>query len=107
MRCVAQRMDARRGAQPMAVRRLIKSYSDWRGEDSDRLRAACRVCGSRTKIGAGLLAADRRLCRCEAGDRYAEWRAADVVEADSVEEGDRGWVAAVFAADADLDVWPH
>src|SRR5690606_17555193 len=39
----------------------------------------------------------------EAGDRHAVGRAADVVEADSLAEGDGGGVAAVLAADAHLD----
>src|SRR5690606_19467759 len=40
----------------------------------------------------------------EAGDRHARGRAAHVVEADLVEELDRGGVAAVLAANAELQV---
>ena len=46
----------------------------------------------------------RRLGRGQPGDRHAEGRAAHVVEADLVAELDRRRVAAVFAADAALQV---
>src|SRR6185295_8100377 len=46
----------------------------------------------------------RRLGRRDARDRQSEGRAGDVVEARGVEELDRRGVAAVFAADADLQV---
>ena len=48
--------------------------------------------------------AERRLRRREAGDRHAEGRAGDVVEPSLLAEGDRGRIAAVLAADAELDV---
>src|SRR5262249_48522865 len=47
---------------------------------------------------------ERRLRRGEARDRHAIGRRADVVEADVVEEVHRGGVAAVLAADAELQV---
>src|SRR5689334_3747614 len=50
---------------------------------------------------------DRLLRRGEAGDRHAERGAAHVVETDAVAEHDRGRVAAVLAADADLEAGPR
>src|SRR5690606_35361307 len=44
------------------------------------------------------------LRRGELGDRDAEGRAAHVVQADAVAEHDAGWIAAVLAADADLEI---
>src|ERR1051326_2831361 len=44
-----------------------------------------------------------RLGGGEAGDRHAERRAGDVIEPDLVAEGDRGGIAAVLAADAELE----
>ena len=49
----------------------------------------------------------RRLRRREPRDRHAVRRAAHVVEADLVEEVDRRRVAAVLAADAELEVGPR
>ena len=43
----------------------------------------------------------------QAGDGYAEGGAGDVVEAQAVAEGDALGVAAVLAADADLQVRAH
>src|ERR1051326_7156252 len=48
-----------------------------------------------------------RLGGGEAGDRYAERRAGNVIEPDLVAEGDRGGIAAVLAANAELDIGPH
>ena len=45
-----------------------------------------------------------RLRRRQPGDRHAERRAAHVVQADLVAEHHAGGVAAVFAADADLEL---
>ena len=53
------------------------------------------------------LPAERRLRRRQPGDRHAVGRAGDVVEADLLAEGDRGRIAAVLAADAELDVRPR
>ncbi len=47
---------------------------------------------------------DRGLGRRQPGDRHAERRARDIVHADVVAEVDAGGVAAVLAADADLEV---
>ena len=47
----------------------------------------------------------RCLSCCQAGDRDAAWRTADVVQADLVAEVDGLWIAAVLAADADLQRW--
>ena len=49
----------------------------------------------------------RRLRRRQAGDRHAERAAADVIQPDLVAELDRVRVAAVLAADADLQVRPR
>ena len=51
-----------------------------------------------------LAAADDRLGGGQAGDRHPERRAAHVVEAGVVEEGDRLGVAAVLAAHAELEL---
>ena len=53
------------------------------------------------------LSPERRLRRGEAGDRDAERRARHVVEMRRLAEGDRGRIAAVLAADAELDVGPR
>ena len=50
------------------------------------------------------LPAQRRLRGGEAGDRDAEGGARDVVEPRLFAEGDRGRIAAVLAADAELEV---
>src|ERR1043166_7814953 len=49
----------------------------------------------------------RRLCRGEPRDRHAERRAANVVQSDFLEELDRLRIAAVLAADAELQGWPR
>src|SRR5581483_4229053 len=57
--------------------------------------------------GRGLLpgsGGEGRLGRGEPGDGHPERRAGDVVEPDRVAEGNRIRVAAVLAADADLEV---
>src|SRR6056297_650694 len=46
---------------------------------------------------------DRGLCGGQSRDRHAERAAADVVQSDTVAEFDAGRIAAVFAADADLE----
>ena len=45
------------------------------------------------------------LCSGQTGDGDSPWRAADVVQADFVAEKDGLRVAAVLAADTDLQVW--
>src|SRR5690242_18917287 len=50
---------------------------------------------------------DRRLCGGEARDRHAIGRAGHVVQPDVVTERDGGRIAAMFAADADLQRWPR
>ena len=50
------------------------------------------------------LAAKRRLGRRQPGDRRAVGRAGDVIQPHRVAEGDRGRVAAVLAADAELQI---
>src|SRR5947209_2992258 len=47
--------------------------------------------------------AERRLRRGKPGDRHAEGRAGDVVERHRLAESDAGGIAAVLAADAELD----
>src|SRR5580704_5113978 len=68
---------------------------------------ATRSSGLRTLRLARRVLAERRLGGSQAGDRHAERRAGDVVETDLVAERDRGGVAAVLAANAELDVGPH
>ena len=68
------------------------------------LRGGIRVGGS---PATGSVPLEGRLGGGEAGDRHAEGRAGDVVQPDLVAEGDRGRVAAVLAADADLEVGPR
>ena len=46
----------------------------------------------------------RRLRRRQPGDRHAVGRGADVIEADALAEGDAGRIAAMLAADAELEV---
>src|SRR5438105_13168444 len=55
--------------------------------------------------GDGL--ADRGLRRGEPRDRHAIGRARHVIEADLVAEGDGSRIPAMFAADADLEIWPR
>jgi plasmid stability protein len=45
-----------------------------------------------------------RLRRREPGDRHAIGRARDVIQAGLLAEGDRGRIAAMFAADTELQV---
>ena len=47
---------------------------------------------------------DRSLCGREPGDRYSERRAAHIVHSDLMTEFDAVRIAAVFAADADLQL---
>src|SRR5260363_68666 len=56
---------------------------------------------------AGDLLAERRLRGGEARDRHTIGRARHVVHADLVAERDRGRIAAMLAADADLEVGPR
>src|ERR1700723_276254 len=52
------------------------------------------------------LPAQRRLRGGEAGDGNAEGGARDIVEPRLLAEGDRGRIAAVLAADAELEIGP-
>src|SRR5579862_4206370 len=47
-----------------------------------------------------------RLRGGEARNRYAEWRTGDIGQACFLEEGDRCGIAAMFAADAELEIGP-
>src|SRR3954471_22984809 len=64
--------------------------------------------GARTiQSGSGLarrILAERGLRRRQPCDRHAERRARDIVERERVAEGHRGGIAAVLAADADLEL---
>ncbi len=72
------------------------------GKRAVRAGFLASIPGDRTEPPIGsLIARDRGLGRGDAGDRHPERRAADVVEADLVEEGDAVGVAAVLAADAE------
>src|SRR6202000_893835 len=73
------------------------------GNDGDRTSGSTRAALRR----AGKIPAQRRLCGGEARDQHAERRARDVVQPDLVAEGDRGRIAAVLAADAELQVLAH
>src|SRR4051794_25050812 len=58
-------------------------------------------------LGVVVHALDGGLGGRHTGDRHAEGRAADVVQAGRVEEADRGRVAAVLAADPELEAGPR
>src|SRR6478672_3768085 len=58
------------------------------------------------RFARGLLA-ERGLRRGKPGDRHAERRARYIVETDLVAERDRRRIAAVLAADANLEVFAH
>src|SRR4029078_7491963 len=58
------------------------------------------------RVTRGFFAA-RRLPRAKPRDRHPERRAGHIVEADLVAEFDRGRVAAMLAADADLELAAH
>ena len=62
-----------------------------------------RCWNARLRLPRGGLA-EGGLRRGEPGDRHAVRRAGDVIESDRVAECHRGWIAAVFAADADLEI---
>src|SRR3954470_8976393 len=64
---------------------------------SQYFKSPLRLCLARHRL------AERGLRGGEAGDRDAVGRAGDVVEADRMAEGDGGGIAAVLAADADLE----
>src|ERR1700722_17488234 len=70
-------------------------------EATNPLEGRVRLCRARQ------LLAERCLGGGETRDRYAERRARDVVEPDLVAERDRGRIAAVLAADAELEVLAH
>src|SRR6185437_14483204 len=71
-----------------------------------RLRAPRNDCVGWLRLARDR-SADRGLRRGKAGDRHAIGRAGDVVEADLVAEGDGSGIAAVLAADADLQIRPR
>src|SRR6188508_2209851 len=92
--------------------RSTQTFASLPGESqAGSMRSTCLVCPSRcTKIRVigslrvlRPLRGQRRLCGGEPGHRHAIGRAAHVIEADVLEEVDRRRVAAVFAADAELD----
>src|SRR5690242_4046772 len=62
--------------------------------------------GSRLRLTRHRLA-DRGLRRGETGDRHAIGRARDIVEADLVAERDGGGIAAMLAADSNLESGPR
>src|SRR5262249_17066781 len=55
-------------------------------------------------LASGLVALERRLGRGKLGDRHAIGRAGDIVQSHIGAEMDRGRIAAVLAADAELQV---
>src|SRR5262245_55034251 len=74
-----------------------------RSEDLGTLTGAARPVTSLFRPLHGLHA-QRRLCRRESGDRHTERRAAHVVHPNAVAEHHALWIAAVFAADAHLQM---
>src|SRR4029077_16219373 len=91
----------RRTRAPPAGKRMPLASCDLPFADPPR--------GSLTGLPAGCDGLDpgllqRRLGRREARERHAVRRAADVVEPQAVAEGDRVRLAAVLAADAELQV---
>ena len=57
--------------------------------------------------GSAPSVAERRLRRRQPGDRHSKRRARDIVEPELVAERDRGRIAAVLAADPELEVRPR
>ena len=93
-RVVGRRSPAPRGSAPAQPCRRRRAR---RGR---RAAASCRgVRPRRRRRGE-----QRRLRRGEPGDRHAEGRAGDVVEARDLAEAHRGRIAAVLAAEAEHDV---
>src|SRR5277367_1547553 len=74
----------------------------------DSLFALTRARNDRTvlRLACGALA-ERGLCCGEPRDRHAIGRARDVIEADLVAERHRSRIAAMLAADADLEIGPR
>ena len=79
----------------------IPDVSDRRPWKPARLLSWVPISARTVDLGQG------RLGSGQSGDRDPERRAADVVEPVLVAPGDRGRVAAVLAADADLDPGPR
>src|SRR5260221_8584791 len=90
---------AERGKRSVTAQTGAPDYLTFEDSASPPTPAAAQ--GSRL---AGRALAERRLRGREPGDRHPERRARDVVEADLVTERDRARVAAMLAADADLEL---
>src|ERR1700720_3980292 len=85
----------RAGRMPISPTSLITPHGEARVAQTN---------GTRRSGLAGRPFAGRRLRGGKPGDRHPERRARDIVEPDLVTEGDRARVAAMLAADADLEV---
>src|SRR3954452_4831436 len=83
---------------------LVPSVGSGPAEGRDRGPSSCSGESADGLLGGAGVSADDRLGGGPAGDRHAEGRAADVVEAGLVEQGDRLRVAAVLAAHAELEL---
>src|SRR5919201_4819334 len=79
----------------------MRVEDDWTFRNHDN--SVIRPC---LPVALRAVGVERRLRGGETGDRHPERGAADVVEADAVEELHRLRLAAVLAADAELEVRP-
>src|SRR5262245_40177640 len=89
-----------RTSAPRQTARSLRAQKDFVGARAEQAQETDRRNGG---TGAPSLP-QCRLCRRQPGDRYAEGRTTHVVQADLVTELDAVGVAAVLAADADLEV---
>src|SRR5579859_108281 len=105
-------------AATTAITAIVMVTCEMRGLFSWAACSACSACSCASISSSGesdtvlVLACARRrveggLGRRQPGDRHAVGRAADIVEADAVAEGDRGGIATVLAADAQLHPRPR
>ena len=99
----------RSGRAPGRVEQAARAGSSGSRSSADSAAASARLPPALARPdAAGSFRLDRAaqggLRRRQPRDRHAERRAGDVVEAGAVAEVDRGRVAAVLAADADLEV---
>src|SRR4051794_23533247 len=92
---------------PPSFRSSMASSDDWRCEvlDAPLSRGVQWLVSAEqpSRLAGGGLA-ERRLGGGETRDRHTERRARHIVEAGRMAERDRGGIAAVLAADAELDV---
>ncbi len=84
------------------VRVALRVAESGSGDQDDQTSMASGRAGQRTICET--YSAERGLCGGNPGDRHAVRRAADVVEPGELEEADRVGIAAVLAADAQLEI---